>query len=168
MHNGVLCNTPGDKKAQIRDALEKNNGKLVLLSIKKEWLDKIASGKKTIELRKTMPSAIRCPFTVLCYETKANGGSGKVTGAFLVNQVSILVPAYFGPKDIADPLSATNEFQRKSLVSIAEMDKYMGASKFLYGWYVSNRIVKWLKEHSQFRHLMDGIASEIAKGSWGS
>lgn len=31
-----------------------------------------------------------------------------------------------------------------------------------------NRIVKWLKEHSQFRHLMDGIASEIAKGSWGS
>lgn len=48
MHNGVLCNTPEDKKAQIRDALEKNNGKLVLLSIKKEWLDKIASGKKTM------------------------------------------------------------------------------------------------------------------------
>ena len=31
-----------------------------------------------------------------------------------------------------------------------------------------DHIAKWLKEHPQFRHLMDGIAFEIAKGSWGS
>lgn len=30
-----------------------------------------------------------------------------------------------------------------------------------------DHIAKWLKEHPQFRHLMDGIAFEIAKGSWG-
>lgn len=140
MHNGVLCNTPEDKKAQLREAIEENSGKAVLLSIKKDWLDKIASGEKAIELRKTMPSTLKCPFAVLCYETKANGGSGKVSGAFIVNQIGALDPASFGPKDVADPLSATNEFQRKSLVSIAGMDKYMGASKFLYGWYVSDYV----------------------------
>ena len=80
----VLGNIPEDKKTRIREAIEKNSGKAVLLSIKKEWLDKIANGEKTIELRKTMPSAIKFPFAVLCYETKANGGSGKVSGAFIL------------------------------------------------------------------------------------
>ena len=140
MPDWIFSNTPIDKLAQIREAIEKNGGKAVLLSIKKEWLDKIASGEKTIELRKTMPSAIKCPFAVLCYETKANDGSGKISGAFIVNQIGVLGLVSFGPKDVADPLSVTNEFQRKSLVSIEEMDKYMGASKLLYGWYVSDYI----------------------------
>lgn len=30
-----------------------------------------------------------------------------------------------------------------------------------------DHVARWLKEHPQFRHLMDGIAFEIAKGSWG-
>lgn len=140
MPDWIFSNTPIYKLVQIREAIEKNGGKAVLLSIKKDWLDKIASGEKAIELRKTMPSTIKCPFAVLCYETKANGGSGKVSGAFIVNQIGALDPASFGPKDVTDPLSATNEFQRKSLVSIAGMDKYMGASKFLYGWYVSDYV----------------------------
>ena len=136
----VLGNIPEDKKTRIRESIEKNSGQAVLLSIKKEWLDKIANGEKTIELRKTMPTAIKFPFAVLCYETKANGGSGKVSGAFIVKQIGVLSPVSFGPKDVANPLSAINEFQCKSLVSIAEMDKYMGASKFLYGWYVSDYV----------------------------
>ena len=140
MPDRVLCNIPEDKKTQIREAIKKNSGRAVLLSIKKKWLDKIASGEKTIELRKTMPSSINFPFAVLCYETKANDGSGQVRGAFIVNRIGVLGPVSFGPKDVADPLSATNEFQRKSLVSIEEMDEYMGASKFLYGWYISDYV----------------------------
>ena len=136
MPDWIFSNTPIDKLVQIREAIEKNGRKAVLLSIKKEWLDKIASGEKTIELRKTMPTAIKFPFAVLCYETMTNGGSGKVCGTFIVNQIGVLGPVSFGPRDVDDPLSATNEFQRKSLVSIEEMDEYMGASKFLYGWYV--------------------------------
>lgn len=62
-------------------ALEINSNKAVLLSIKKQWLEKILSGEKTIEVRKTMPWEISYPFVVFCYETKANGGAGKVTAA---------------------------------------------------------------------------------------
>lgn len=138
MSNMPLNNLSDSKGSDIRNAIGKNNGKAVLLSIKKEWLDKIASGEKTIELRKSMPSSIKFPFVVLCYETKADGGSGRINGTFIVNQIGVLVPSSFGPADVADPLSTTNEFQRKSLVSIEEMDRYMGASKFLYGWYVSD------------------------------
>lgn len=140
MPDWIFSNTPVDKLVQIREAIEKNGGKAVLLSIKKEWLDKIESGEKTIELRKTMPTAIKFPFAVLCYETKTNGGSGKVRGTFIVNQIGVLDPVSFGPRDVDDPLSATNEFQRKSLVSIEAMDRYMGASKILYGWYISDYI----------------------------
>lgn len=39
----------------IRDSINQNNGKVVLLSIKKQWLDKILAGEKTIEVRKTRP-----------------------------------------------------------------------------------------------------------------
>ena len=140
MSKKTLYEILDDKNSAIVKTIEENNGKIVLLSIKKEWLDKIASGEKTIELRKSMPSAIKFPFAALCYETKANGGAGMIKGAFLVDKFGVLAPVSFGPRDVADPLSATNEFQRKSLVSISEMDKYMGSSKFLYGWYVSGYI----------------------------
>lgn len=88
MPDWIFSNTPIDKLVQIREAIEKNGRKAVLLSIKKEWLDKIASGEKTIELRKTMPTAIKFPFAVLCYETMTNGGSGKVCGTCLNKAVS--------------------------------------------------------------------------------
>jgi len=55
----------------IQHALEINNGKAILLSIKKEWLDKIMAGDKVMEVRKTMPWEISHPFVVFCYETKA-------------------------------------------------------------------------------------------------
>lgn len=158
MPDWIFSNTPIDKLVQIREAIEKNGGKAVLLSIKKEWLDRIASGEKTIELRKTMPSAIKSPFAVLCYETKANSGSGKVRGAFIVNRIGVLSPESFGPKDIADPLSPTNEFQRKSLVSIEAMDRYMGASKILYGWYISDYI--------SLDYSLDDLGVKRASQSW--
>ena len=71
-------------------ALEINSNKAVLLSIKKQWLEKILSGEKTIEVRKTMPWEISYPFVVFCYETKANGGAGKVTAAFVCRDINTL------------------------------------------------------------------------------
>lgn len=47
----------------IQHALEINNGKAILLSIKKEWLDKIMAGDKVMEVRKTMPWEISHPFS---------------------------------------------------------------------------------------------------------
>ena len=43
--------------------------KAVLMSIQPKWVEKIASGKKTIEVRKTRPK-IATPFKVYIYETK--------------------------------------------------------------------------------------------------
>ena len=42
--------------------------KSVLISIRPEWVEKIASGKKTIEVRKTAPK--ESPFKAYIYETK--------------------------------------------------------------------------------------------------
>ena len=38
--------------SNINNALKINSNKAVLLSIKKQWLEKILSGEKTIEVRK--------------------------------------------------------------------------------------------------------------------
>ena len=67
----------------LENALKINNGKAVLLSIKKEWLSKIMAGEKVMEVRKSMPWEISHPFVVFCYETKSNGGAGKVAAAFI-------------------------------------------------------------------------------------
>ena len=69
-------------------ALVINSNKAVLLSIKKQWLEKILSGEKTIEVRKTMPWEISYPFVVFCYETKANGGAGKVTAVTSIHSIA--------------------------------------------------------------------------------
>lgn len=71
----------------IQHALEINNDKAILLSIKKEWLDKIMAGDKVMEVRKTMPWEISYPFVVFCYETKANDGAGRITAAFICNDI---------------------------------------------------------------------------------
>lgn len=46
--------------------------KAVLISIRPKWCEKIASGEKTIEVRKTRPK-LQTPFKVYIYCTKAKG-----------------------------------------------------------------------------------------------
>lgn len=76
--------------------------KAVLISIKPTWFEKIASGKKTVEVRKTKPK-IDVPFKCYIYETKAQFikfvkgactsygyGRGKVVGEFVCDRVNHL------------------------------------------------------------------------------
>lgn len=76
--------------------------KAVLISIKPKWVEKIASGKKTVEVRKTKPK-IDVPFKCYIYETKAQFiksvkgactsygyGRGKVVGEFVCDRVNHL------------------------------------------------------------------------------
>ena len=56
----------------------------ILLSLKPKWWEKIASGEKTVEIRKTAPNR-RLPFKVLVYETKE--GRGAIVGEFKVRGV---------------------------------------------------------------------------------
>ena len=71
--------------------------KAVLISIQPKWCELIASGKKTVEVRKTKPK-LETPFKVYIYETKAlykpNGcnhlfeGKGKVIGEFVCDSIA--------------------------------------------------------------------------------
>ena len=50
----------------LENALVVNDGKAVVISIKREWLAKIMSGEKTLEVRKSRPWEISFPFAVFC------------------------------------------------------------------------------------------------------
>ena len=55
--------------------------KAVLISIRPEWCARIASGKKTIEVRKTSPK-LETPFKCYIYCTKDPGNKGSATHFF--------------------------------------------------------------------------------------
>lgn len=57
----------------------------IMQSIKKKYVDLILSGKKKVEIRKTGPrynEGEDTVYKVFIYETKANGGCGKVIGHY--------------------------------------------------------------------------------------
>ena len=57
--------------------------KAVLISIRPEWVEKILSGEKTLEVRKTRPK-LEAPFKVYIYCTAGNL-SYKVNGGMVCN-----------------------------------------------------------------------------------
>ena len=130
-------------------ALEINSNKAVLLSIKKQWLEKILSGEKTIEVRKTMPWEISYPFVVFCYETKANGGAGKVTAAFVCRDINTLdclreLPAYAIGTEVT---AKTAQFVKDSCLTANELIAYgnkSGTSVNIF--YTKEKCVKCYRE----------------------
>ena len=78
--------------------------KAVLISVQPKWCELIASGKKTIEVRKTRPK-IETPFTVYVYMTKhkwifellpfLKNRFAKVIGEFVCDRI-ICCQAYYG------------------------------------------------------------------------
>lgn len=122
--------------------------KSVLISIRPKWCELIASGKKTIEVRKTRPK-IPAPFKCYIYETKARSdmptfvdedghvlytGRGQVIGEFMCDGVY-------------ENMSCDCE---QSCVSVSELKKYANG-KPLYGWHISDlKIYDKPKELSEF------------------
>lgn len=125
----------------LENALTVNDGKAVVISIKHEWLSKILSGEKTLEVRKSMPWEISFPFAVFCYETKANGGAGEIVGAFTcedidqLNCLTELSPYFADAEKLSDK---ADEFIRKSCIDIAALFEYGNKTGILYGWNISN------------------------------
>ena len=109
--------------------------KAVLISIRPEWCEKIATGQKTIEVRKTRPK-LNPPFK--CYIYKC--GSGKVIGEFLCDQI------------IEDRTYGHNEkFYRAACMSAYDAAAYAMQSP-MYGWHISNlKIYDHPREMSSFR-----------------
>lgn len=107
----------------------------VLISVRPKWCEKIISGEKTIEVRKTRPK-MNPPFK--CYIYKC--GNGKVIGEFLCDQI------------IEDRTYGHNEeFYRAACMSAYDAAAYAMQSP-MYGWHISNlKIYDHPREMSSFR-----------------
>ena len=128
--------------------------KSVLISIKPKWCELIASGKKTIEVRKTKPK-LETPFKVYIYQTKEskrrflndrfnsfhNGLShhtqmGKVIGEFVCDGIIPISIEYSNPNSRI----ALKEFPYSCLTDKQIID-YLGNGNQGYGWHISNLVI---------------------------
>lgn len=127
--------------------------KAVMLSIQPKWSELIASGRKTIEVRKTRPS-IEMPFKCYIYCTKNNGymyrcrldenrlaipevWNGKVVGEFVCDRIS-RYGDYEG--NIDSPYFITPEQLKQTCLTYDEFKKY-GKNDILYGWHISDLVI---------------------------
>ena len=129
----------------------------VLISIQPKWCELIASGKKTVEVRKTRPK-IDTPFKCYIYETQGKtdtpfvdeeghiifNGRGQVIGEFVCECITALkadniVQAYY------NNTCAT-------CLTDAEITNYANGGK-LYYWHISDLVIyDESKELSEFNH----------------
>lgn len=134
--------------------------KSVLISINPKWVEKIASRKKTIEVRKSAPKEV--PFKAYIYCTKGKDGyewlyrvdnngygkaqswHGKVIGEFICDKVMFLTPlglrGFETSEEILKLICLTND----------DLNAY-GGLKTLYGWHISDlKIYDKPRELSEF------------------
>lgn len=126
--------------------------KAVLLSIKPQWCELIASGKKTIEVRKTAPKLNR-DFKCYIYQTKnpeycrdlqaigeinhalaVESSSGKIIGEFICDGIIDL-------HDHGDAFIAITDIDLKGCcLNYNQLHNYANG-KTLFGWHISNLII---------------------------
>lgn len=144
--------------------------KSVLISIRQQWCSLIASGKKTVEIRKTKPK-LSTPFKCYIYCTmskkrtrideldKAFGG-GMVIGEFVCDKVFDICIDMSNPDDFPGyPFPCTGLTDKEIL-------QYLGNGNTGYGWHISQlRIYDTPKAVQSFRannccpyHREDGCA----------
>lgn len=118
----------------------------VLISINPKWCELIASGKKTIEVRKTKPKLLP-PFKCYIYCTKMDdpikyhGWTGYVIGEFICDWCDPFQPRR---ADFA-------ELSLGSLVPPRELYEY-AKGKTLYGWHITDlKLYAEPKEISEFK-----------------
>lgn len=147
--------------------------KSVLIAIRPQWVEKIARGQKTIEVRKTAPQEV--PFKAYIYETKGQYikfihgahtkygyGCGKVIGEFIcdkVDKIMTLQHTYYNFLGV--PLATTTEYciwnddLPQMCLTKKEIEEY-GKGKTLYGWHISDlKIYDKPRNLSEFRKPCD-------------
>ena len=131
--------------------------KAVMLSIQPKWCELIASGKKTVEVRKTKPK-IDVPFKCYIYETQGRTetpfvdeeghhifeGIGQVIGEFVCDKVVQFENDCYTP--------AFEETADLSCVGYEGLFDYLGAKEYGYGWHITDLVIyEHPKELSEFR-----------------
>lgn len=116
--------------------------KAILLSIKPEWAEKIYTGEKTIEWRKSRPRIDRNNrrMRVYIYETAP---VKRITGHFTLRGCYGLDLRCI-PTNMADCFMA-GDMQRRGRVPHEDLVKYQGKSRCIYGWSVDRQrgVVKY-------------------------
>ena len=131
--------------------------KAVLIRIRPKWVEKIANGEKTIEVRKTRPK-LETPFKCYIYCTLPKYphedfiatdypmpqfyGGGKVIGEFtcdLIYELETRSPggSYY-VKGQGQP--TTNDVARQSCLTLKDMHEYLKAAKGC-GWHISDLLI---------------------------
>ena len=144
--------------------------KAVLISIQPKWCELIASGKKTIEVRKTRPS-IETPFKCYIYMTatkercrlwgyitayqNSNGdilnGSKKVIGEFVCDGIYNIEPHDDGHGVNQYTFVGADYDDCKTGLSFEELKEYLG-EECGYAWHISDlKIYDNPKELGEFR-----------------
>lgn len=127
--------------------------KAVLMSIRPEWCELIASGKKTVEIRKAIPREfvhdgfyggyVVEPFKVYIYETQGYSatpqvfedgttifrGRGSVIGEFMCDEVVELAPLN----------RADDTVEEKACMSREEIARYLKGKG--YAWHISDLVI---------------------------
>lgn len=134
--------------------------KAVLISIRPKWCEKIASGEKTIEVRKTRPK-LETPFKCYIYCTidgikkmpkdyiAESVERGKIIGEFTCDQIF--------PVNVFDNGSIQNwlfEHMERSCLTYEELADYIGNGKTGHGWHISGMLIyDQPRELTAFRRL---------------
>ena len=124
--------------------------KSVLISIKPQWCELIASGQKTVEVRKTKPR-LETPFKVYIYETQGSTdtpfvdeeghyifkGRGEVIGEFVCDHIEEIG---FSPYNHGEYICKDQSFIKQSCVPFNEMFDYLG-EEYGYGWHITDLVI---------------------------
>lgn len=130
--------------------------KAVLISIQPKWCELIASGKKTVEVRRTKPK-IDVPFKCYIYETKdkhfENIGVhyaderkdfihhiGKVIGEFVCDKIYNITPHFDKPDFCNQYVCDWKWGEGTAYLSFTEMNDYL-KGKQGYAWHVTDLVI---------------------------
>jgi predicted transcriptional regulator len=146
--------------------------KSVLISIQPKWCELIASGEKTVEVRKTKPK-LETPFKVYIYETQGRTetpfvdeeghhifkGRGQVIGEFVCDRIVQFENSLFDevlPETVA-----------RSCVPMYDLLVYLGKQDYGYGWHISDLVIyDKPRELSEFKRACDGNCQSCQYAIW--
>ena len=129
--------------------------KSVLISIQPKWCELIASGKKTIEVRKTRPKIETLFKCYICtkYKTFSNY---KIIGEFIcdrIDTVNVIDTGIITCTIINGKL--TEHLSKEACIIIDDLEKYLNGNRG-YAYHISDLVIyDEPKELSRFRHCGD-------------
>lgn len=147
--------------------------KSVLISILPKWVEKIASGEKTIEIRKTKPK-LETPFKCFIYETQGETetpwvdedghlifkGRGAVIGEFVCDRITKYPHEHYTDGEHLIPY---DDFEQIGMDGI-ELYNYLRVNDG-YGWHISDLKIYDKPKELNFFKCVSRYAVEKVVGS---